>query len=231
MASTADGGPGIEVARVRLQVVLDFVRAEVLKGWGERSCIVTSRVLLEVLDWLGTPGKPVPVAVMAFNEAGWQAASWDRPEQRLPVEQWPPQAWSVGVNGSGRSEASTNGWDGHLVVVVSYRGRDWLLDGSLDQLSRPQRGIELAPLVTEVPSGWAGQSLLHLSRGTGEAEGGLHLLYDRMVKPGAWRDANDWRGHKAEARAATAAVIASVRPLRDSWSTAAVVPEGDLPSK
>lgn len=94
------------------------------------SCILSTRVGLEVLRFFGIPARPVPVRIVAHGTGS--------------------DPWCIGIAGTGRMGPET--WDGHL--VLSLPTQQWLVDLSLDQMSRVQRGLELGPAVAETPPGW-----------------------------------------------------------------------------
>jgi hypothetical protein len=103
--------------------------------WHARSCIAATRIGLEVLRAFGVVGYPTPVTVAAFNRAGWLA--FQREPDQPVTESDIPNAWAVGIVGTGAVDQQTGSWDGHLVLHVNR----YLVDLSADQLSRPQRNL------------------------------------------------------------------------------------------
>lgn len=190
--------------QTRLKLIVNVVRQEVLRGWQRDSCIASSRVLSEVLRYFGYTSEPFPVSVCAFNKAGFERLNTGDHD----VANWPEEAWSVGIQGSGVSK--DNRWDGHLVLLVDGR---WLVDPSLDQVSRPQRGIELHPAVLDTGH-WADKT--HDAWAWRDDEDGTVLMYAAMAEPGDWRRSADWMGHKAEVRTTVASVIRTLKPLLEA---------------
>jgi hypothetical protein len=124
--------------RVLLQAALDASRAAVLRRYKPESCIATTRVTIEVLRHFGVRAAPWPVNVSVFTEAAWDLA-----RQGVPIGEWPPGAWSVGIHVDASPDRV-----GHLAAIAG----GYLLDGSIDQAARPEKGIHaLRPLVARLP--------------------------------------------------------------------------------
>lgn len=90
-------------------------------------CINGTRVAVETLRHFGIKAKPLSVVVLVFNQT-----AWDLFKQGVPVTEWPPHAWSVGID-QHTNTASDNRFAGHLVA----HGDTWLLDISAGQFHRP----------------------------------------------------------------------------------------------
>lgn len=177
-------------------------RDTVLCTHHERSCLMSTRVFIAAARYFGIFAKPVPVTVAHLNHAMVQAMDAD-----LPKDEYPPEAWSVGVAGTGRfgRYGDPKGWDGHMIAVADGA----LIDPSADQFSRPEKGMPLEPFAARCPSGWgsAGSSPLVFSSDTT----GSVLRYAPMADPGPWRQGADWSGHKQIANAATADTIRALK--------------------
>lgn len=103
----------------------------------ENTCIATSRILIEVLARSGVAARPVPVVVKVENEKARALT-----EQRVPVEQWPDDAWSVAIDV--QQEDEPRHWNGHLCVMVKGEGFGQprvFIDPTADQFSRPERNL------------------------------------------------------------------------------------------
>jgi hypothetical protein len=184
----------------RLARITAVCRTETLHIRSERSCISSVRILTEVLDYFGHSSEPLPCTTMVFNAKGYELA-----EQGVPVDQWPPEAHSVGALGSGRLKPEVNGWDGHLVALVEDH---WLVDPSLDQFSRPERGITTVPVVLDVTM-WTDRSrACQWGRPDGQV-----LVYQVMPSPGPWRESPDWCGRE-NLKLFRSAIAASIRTLK-----------------
>ena len=165
-----------------LSAVTRLCRAATLEVCSPDSCIASTRVLIGVLDYFGYASEPLPCTAVVWNAAGYEAT-----DAEIPVDQWPPDAHSVGVVGTGAARAPKR-WDGHLVAMVEDR---WLIDASLDQFSRPQKGIVTTPLVIDAVD-WDDRTKMHVWR-RGD---GIVIGYQLMPNPGAWRSSPDWRGER-----------------------------------
>lgn len=189
----------------KLTLITLTVRQEVLKNWNADSCIASTRILGEVLRYFGYTSEPLPVALCVFNKAGFErmeAGDHDVPN-------WPQEAWSVGIEGSGVSsmKGERRSWDGHLVALVNDGA--WLIDPSLDQLSRPHRGLSLTPVVLSAVE-WDDYKHAY---GWLNDDTGTVMIYQAMPEPGNWRSSRDWVGYKSEIREAVAAAIRALKPV------------------
>lgn len=130
--------------------------ATVIGLQGEKgNCIESARLATTVLPKLGVPCTAMACDVIVSN----RSAS-DLIDHGVPLADWPPGAWSVGVDCDYQSPGASfqeperrRGFGGHLVVV----GDGWFLDATAPQFARPRQGIVvLAALVgpydPEVPS-------------------------------------------------------------------------------
>lgn len=184
----------------RLFRITSVVREEVLKHWQPDSCIASTRTLIEVLNYFGHTAIPLPVVVLAFNPAAWKLNL-----EGAPIDQWPAEAWSVGVQGSGVMNRESNRWDGHLVALVD---NERLLDPSLDQLTRPERGIPMSPGTFRVANWSEGTQMLF------ERPDGVVIIYERMQDAGDWRKSPDWSKRESLIRSTAGSAI---RRLRDEF--------------
>jgi len=162
--------------------VAQAVRQAILAEFRHDSCIASTRATLLVLHYFGHIAYPQAVKVQAFNAKAWAM----RDELKgLPIEQWPPGAWSVGI--AGRAGSSRPGrWDGHLVAVS---GR-WLLDPSLDQLARPAKGIWVEAGAFRMPEHW-GAGWPEDEAGLVTQHDGSVILYEPLADT-SWRQSPNW---------------------------------------
>jgi hypothetical protein len=167
-------------------------REAVLKEFRIESCIATTRVIVNVCAYYGIAAHPMPVSVAAFSRAAWKLLG-----DGVPVSDWPREAGSVGV-GCRRllGKPLSTQWDGHLVAIAG----NYLLDGSLDQVSRPQRGLSLGPLAIGMPRDW--------DRVVCRADG-VVIIYQPLDDL-TWRRSNNWSGRKTEFRRITGTAIRSL---------------------
>jgi len=131
-----DLSPGSEGARLtRLATTLisnlypfghDISPDQHEEALGHNRCIETARALCDTLKGLGLPAKLMPVDIGVFNPPAYQLS-----EQLIPIDQWPPEAWSVGINKDLPTPGP--GWNGHMLVRVA---REWLCDPNAGQFRR-----------------------------------------------------------------------------------------------
>jgi len=136
------------------------IRTVLREYFNDNSCINTTRVMLEIFRHFGLTARPFAVRTMIFSKAFVERA--DR-EGRIPqsdeeVRLWcaEPGVYSVGI-GFGIADMPHGRWPGHLVV---HAGQHYLFDATINQASRPARGIEMPDLLLldEVPLAfWRGQ--------------------------------------------------------------------------
>lgn len=150
-------------------------------------CILATRTLGAVLSATAPSlsWRAVPCAARALNPQGAMCAA-----RRLPVEQWPPDAWAVGIDP--REPCDPGRYPGHLVLEVEDLAGDlWLLDASLGQLSRPQRGMPLPRTwVWRLERDW----LVQPGHVHAQLPGGATVEYQPWPDLGQLhRNAADWR--------------------------------------
>jgi hypothetical protein len=178
---------------VALHNVVAVVRNHVLESFREDSCIASTRVLIDVLDYFGVVARPVPMRVLAFNAEAYPLFTGG-----VGVADWPDSAWSVGIAASGKHKPGR--WDGHLVAFTSTH----LLDASLDQMSRPARGIKLTGGAFRLPSEHD-SAVLQWQR-----TDGVVLIYER-IEDNYWRRSGNW---SRRTRAIRHTIGTSIRELK-----------------
>jgi hypothetical protein len=96
-------------------------------------CIAATKIGIQTLDYFGITATPVPCNLIVGN-AAW--VRWlELGEGRGPM---PDEAWNVAVH-----EQNTDGpgYNGHVML----RAGDMLVDLNFGQVSRPEKGMEVAP--------------------------------------------------------------------------------------
>ena len=128
---------------------------------GDR-CILNTRVVMDVLAPFALQVEPLAVQVDVYNNIAVNAiaAEYAKHEPTYKLERMPsPEGfWSVSV---GPGPAVAHKWPGHLVTLVD--GIE-LLDLTLPQANRPEKGIVTGPLFTRVtPEFLVGNKVLVLA--------------------------------------------------------------------
>lgn len=131
---------------VLLRVLIDAGRPLILTKFERTSCLASTRVAVDYLAAFGYTARPLSVEAMLWNRAALavyeRTGSWDevaRIARTYTVEQ-PGGPWSVGI-GHG---------DGVGHVVAWLPTERLFVDLSLDQASRPQKGLATEPVVVNV---------------------------------------------------------------------------------
>lgn len=124
------------------------VRKQIVRAYRADSCIATSRATLDALRAMNIDAYELPVTAGVVNGP---LMAWAEEHGRFPAAgdpDYPEDGWGVGIGVGPEDPADRHGWNGHLVVIAERR---WFLDYSLDQASRPDRGIIIAePIVVAV---------------------------------------------------------------------------------
>lgn len=132
-------GPLLQYAgRILREESRQYLRAD--------SCIASTWLGMQVLALLHVRAMYALVVEATVSNRLW----WDRLKaaetspSTAERQKWIVDGgWSLGV-GVASSPPRLGGWNGHLVAIVSRR---WLWDLSIDQASRPEKGLQLPPCV------------------------------------------------------------------------------------
>lgn len=187
-------------ARVTRRVVLEYYQVS--------SCVASTRIGLDVLQYFGVPARPQAVRAFAFT-ADRYAALLDgtRPDQA--------PGYSVGTVGDQGVTSGPNGrkWDGHLVLVLpAQKPRPALIDLSADQMSRPQHNMPInGPVVGIVDlQTWAEPGQAAVWR----CERDVVLVYEQFDDAG-YRQGTNWR-KSAERRQVAGEIIRALKGTPDA---------------
>lgn len=164
-------------------------------GMSRDSCILSTRVVLEVSRYFGLPhARPVPVSAAVFNGPGFERyQEWHAlpPEERpgIPLDLG-EDGYAVGIDGDDLDTITPRGpaggrWNGHLIAQVG----DLLCDWSLDQFNRPERGMPTNASVFPVDQIW-NQHGVSIHR---RKEDGSAVVYRSMGNARGYTRAPDWR--------------------------------------
>jgi hypothetical protein len=146
-----------------------------------------------VFHTIGIHAEPFSCRVVIFNRP---FVDKSKREGRIPqtpaeVHEWTSDgvSWSLGV---GWPATHLNGWPGHLVAMVG----DTLVDASIEQANRPEKGIVLPPvLAAKAPEPFRlGREKFYLHSPDG-------LLIYEPIKDRSWKNAPDWINPKRHRRA------------------------------
>lgn len=174
-----------EVLDRAVEAVMDVLDEQVEQGLAINHCILGTRVFIEVARYAGLDARPVPVGAVAMNRAAEPYIL-----ARTPIEEWPDEAWSVGVYRGNGMEGP-----GHLVAVVDG---NILVETTARQFDRPQHGVNVphGPLVLPLNEEWSLQDSLLVQftdRGPGGDDWDSALLYWPDKPHREYHRASDWR--------------------------------------
>lgn len=159
-------------------------------GFKRDTCVLHTRTAVAVFRELGFQVQPRSVAVLAMNEAFYARVAEGKVPSKETEREWIDSgAWSVNIGRMPWEDRQHNPgrFDGHLVTAVEGR---WLFDPTLDQASRPQKGINLEP-------GWfpaadlLGGDAESIAAEVGEPTS--YVLYSLLEGADSrWLNARDW---------------------------------------
>jgi hypothetical protein len=130
-----------------LEVAIPII-CESFPHFPAKSCIPSTRIIIEVLRHFRISARPLPVRVTAFNPVAQRFIRDGRVVDLESVSRRHRGAYVIGI-GSPNFKPAAGDWPGHLVVYVEDR---YLLDLSIGQLSRPERHLWVSPLCVDIGS-------------------------------------------------------------------------------
>jgi hypothetical protein len=170
-----------------LRAMSPVVRKTMLTKCRPDCCVATCKILREVFAYYGYKARPFAVAVFIYNEAMQDLIARgvtfpEDLEKRVALFD-EVGAWGVGIHPEARGEPGV----GHLVLGVGGK----LVDASLDQASRPERNINLPPLLSfDAPPGFFAERVKS-QQIKGMVDGSL-VIYKRVVND-TYRTSLNWR--------------------------------------
>lgn len=183
--------PPRDTLRARATALGLAARTAVLEVYRPDTCILTTKLLLELLREHDIPALPLAAGAILLNapmarlvqERGW-------PGHASVTQGWQRAfgAYSIGIGYHAEAGLATGPtrYDHHVLCYVPGLG---LLDASLDQASRPEHGIVAGVTLTEVgPLALAGHE-----RAVAPLTAGL-VLYETRPAERAFLVAPGWQG-------------------------------------
>ncbi len=179
---------GLSAAHERkLIAVMNAASKVFLPRFRPDCCILAARVLVDVFERLHAKARPLSVVVDVINAAMVTRAEVE--SGRLPVgneeyQRWVEESgcWWLTLGGGGESKPGR--WSGHVAVVA---WESVLIDLTLAQASRPQRGIVLAPAAIQV-----GREFLDGSERRVVTMNGSELHYQARPEDRTFMPSPDW---------------------------------------
>jgi hypothetical protein len=184
---------GVEERRRVLEALVRVLPEETeAAGMGRDTCVFCSWIGREVLRRFGISAKPVAVRAAIVNRQFWEdvGEDWNRVLD-VKDDGLREESWSVAL-GFSHGPPEKGRWAGHLILTT--RNPDMVLDLTLDQASRPEKGIPLEPLAYQVDR----SALRAFERGESplefaETDHGCRIVYG-MVPDLSPSSGADWNG-------------------------------------
>ncbi len=161
-----------------IEGLVHVARPFLLQYYPEDSCVLSTRISIEVLKRHGISARPLPVRVKAFNALAHSLLVEKKWEQLKTDD----AAWSVALGYDTREIGKFNG---HLVAYVEEQ---YLVDLSISQISRPERNLPLEPLHIKAGEHFKEGVAKHNTNGTD-----VFLFYEYALDlEDKWKRGNLW---------------------------------------
>ncbi len=177
--------------RTVLALLAEHARGLILTRFRRDSCIVSTRIALDVCAAHGLTARPELVECFLYTPA-----LFERVKRGTFAKPFRPGEWSVGLGVEGaRTIDRVRGLDGHLVLLLPIDGTEYLLDLSLDQADRPERGLHVRrPFLSAMPADWReGLSAVHF-------DGAIIVYRPRTGLRDDYTRSKDWHDFTRRAR-------------------------------
>lgn len=138
---------GATIDRVHLFRFLESLRPSIVAVWKRRSCIASTRLVVEVCRHLAIEARPQKVRAMVYNTVAWRAllAGLNEPARAAAF-----MAYALANGGKyqrvgdwGTPARRSEDWAGHSVAIVEELH---LVDLSIDQAEGVNVGFRIPPL-------------------------------------------------------------------------------------
>lgn len=150
-------------------------------------CILGTATVVETLRRLGVSARPLVAEAYILNAQAAERLKRGESLEQIYAAMEVDGSWTVGLGLDDRA-VEPGRWPGHLVATTT--NPDMLVDVSLDQASRPQRGIHLEtgawPLEERAQAQGRGPVLLG-------GDNGELVLYRPRRTDTSYRSSPDWR--------------------------------------
>lgn len=171
-----------------LEKVCKVCREEVLRRFQPSSCIVSTRVVIEVLKEFCIPARPVVASAIVMNSKFAECLeSYGRLPDHVTSWEWREKHGAISFGLARRSDPQKN-WPAHMVAIAdSDKGR-YLLDPSLDQLNHLGHSCVLKPFVCSVGRAFLGSGEPHCE----DLEKGWSVFYVPDITDNSWINSPNW---------------------------------------
>lgn len=167
-------------------------RCEILRHSNRESCILSTKLLCDLLNQLGIKAMPVAVDVIAANQTTLEK---EQRGEEFDVTDPDERAFAARckVDPDAEDPEGTN-WPGHLVLIADGK---YMLDPSADQFAREDYGYIVKPTMIEFDSSDQLESWLYDGQRQGFylPDGGI-LTYEAHPDVVTYRICSDWEDTK-----------------------------------
>jgi hypothetical protein len=171
----------------KIDAVMSVAPRLIAQRYRPDCCIAATRILQTVFRSLKSACRPLSVVTAVYNGPymDWQAlhGKYDPTTAEEVAQVQQSGGWSV-VLGLDEPPRAPDRWPGHLVLLA------WecvIFDVALWQASRPHKGINLVPLVIQVPAGFVlGQETRACT------VNGCDIHYEARPEDRSYEGARDW---------------------------------------
>lgn len=199
------------------------MRCEILRHATKESCILSAKLLCELLKTLDIRAMPVVVDVIAANEIAFQKTL--RGEEYDAEDPNEPAFAMRCMVVPGGGDPDSNLWKAHIGVLADGK---YFLDPSADQFTREEQGILAKPSMFQFESSERLEAWLDgdMSRAAVHLPEGGVLSYEAHLTETSYAESPDWAESK-EGDGLWESVMAKVHGLIDIYEDAVDLP--DLP--
>lgn len=205
-----------------LDALTKIARPVIRTEFNADSCIASTRIALDVLAYFGVKAEAKPVMVVVLNAKAAKLAETMTLDEITKIAQGysmedteGPWTMMIGSGRSTRKDRNRKPWSGHLVATIP--DESIIIDLSIDQAARPQKGLDPTPYWVRIPDRqwWANEvEVLPMLR-----EDGTALLFnnkcpdpDGYLKSPNWDAKNDPEG-RASLRLITGQIIRQMKDV------------------
>lgn len=177
-------------------IVRAMRRAILGSGASRDSCICSTKIFVQTARVIGSTARPMTVEACALNPVAtewFREHGWDSDPTRDELRELGKRGGYFLVLGArGEAPSGPNAWPGHLVAITE--GATHLVDVSIDQAHRPQRGVSMTgPLVLPIERTMREAFLAGKNELTLEREDGVTLIYHAHPDDQSFTTSPDWQ--------------------------------------
>lgn len=175
------------------------MRCEILRNASRESCILSTKIVGDLLNAMGLRALPIVAHVEVLNAA----AMWEYTNGRMgtkPVKGDPatePNGLAIAYhpekNQGNLAEDEEGLFFGHVLLCCIGRYGRYLVDPSIDQSSRPMWNVHIPPMVVPFEGGDVSyEQFLDGTRIMVEGPGGIGIFYTAHIEDVSYQTALDW---------------------------------------